>query len=345
VSAFEQLRHTDTGEPIAPDQAFAARLRARITEALHTVDPDVPLVQLPDRTGTMTTTEHPSPRSVTTTPAAATAALVPYVCVSNSAAAIDWYVAVFDAVETVRYVGDDGRIGHAEVSIGSARLMLSDEYPEIGVVGPQTLGGTPFTLNLNVDDVDDVWARAIEHGADAERPPTDQPYGERSCTFRDPSGHRWMVQTTIATPTPDEVGDAMAGYTVMTSAPAASARTSLASSTAPVELGYFTLGFTDTAMASRFYRELFGWQTEQGNVGAEYAHVANTQLPLGFTPDGVDSPPVLYFRVDDAEAYATRVRELGGTVVSEATYDSGGNVVCRDNQGREFHLWQPAPGY
>ena len=54
---------------------------------------------------------------------------------------------------------------------------------------------------------------------------------------------------------------------------------------------------------------------------------------------------MLYFRVDDAEAYAARVRELGGSVVSEATYDSGGNVVCRDNQGREFHLWQPAPGY
>ena len=80
-----------------------------------------------------------------------------------------------------------------------------------------------------------------------------------------------------------------------------------------MELGYFTLGFTDTAMASRFYRELFGWQTEQGNAGAEYAHVNNTQLPLGFTPDGVDSPPVLYFRVADAEAYAARVRELGGT--------------------------------
>ena len=117
------------------------------------------------------------------------------------------------------------------------------------------------------------------------------------------------------------------------------------SSTAPVELGYFTLGFTDTALASRFYRELFGWQTEQGRSGAEYAHVNNTQLPLGFTPDGVDSPPALYFRVDDARAYAARVRELGGTIVSETTYDSGGNVVCRDDQGREFQLWQPAPGY
>ena len=199
--------------------------------------------------------------------ATATASLVPYVCVSDSAAAIDWYVAVFDAVETVRYVGDDGRIGHAEVSIGSARLMLSDEYPEIGVVGPQTLGGTPLTLNLNVDDVDAVWARAIEHGADGERPPTDQPYGERSCTFRDPSGHRWSVQTTISRPTPDEIAEAMAGYTVVTSAPAAPAPAPAPSSTAPVELGYFTLGFTDTALASRFYRELFGWQTEQGQLG------------------------------------------------------------------------------
>ena len=171
MSAFEQLRHTDTGEPIAPDQAFAARLRARIAEALRTVDPHVPLVQLPDRSPTMTTTEHTSLGSVTAAAATATASLVPYVCVSDSVAAIGWYVAVFNAVETVRYVGDDGRIGHAEVSIGSARLMLSDEYPEIGVVGPQTLGGTPFTLNLNVDDVDDVWARAIEHGALGERPP------------------------------------------------------------------------------------------------------------------------------------------------------------------------------
>jgi PhnB protein len=345
VSAFEQLRHTDTGEPIAPDQAFATRLRARVTEALRTVDPHVPLVQLPDRSPTMTTTEHTTVGSVTAAPGTAMAALVPYLCVSDSAAAIDWYVTVFDAVETVRYVGDDGRIGHAEVSIGSARLMLSDEYPEIGVVGPQTLGGTPFTLNLNVDDVDGVWTRAIEHGANGERPPTDQPYGERSCTFRDPSGHRWMVQTAIATPTPDEIGDAMEGFTVVTSAPAAPAPAPAASSTTPVELGYFTLGFTDTAMASRFYRELFGWQTVPGHSGAEYAHVANTQLPLGFTPDGVDTAPVLYFRVTDAAAYAARVRDLGGTIVSEATYDSGGSVVCRDDQGREFQLWEPAPGY
>jgi uncharacterized glyoxalase superfamily protein PhnB len=338
VSAFEQLRHTDTGEPIVPDRAFAARLRARIAEALRTVDPHVPLVDLPDRSPTVTTIEHTQ-----ATPATATASLVPYLSVSDAAAAIDWYVAVFDAVETVRYVADDGRIGHAAISIGDARLMLADEYPEYGIIGPATLGGTSVSLNLNVDDVDSVWERAIERGAQGERPPADEAYGDRSCTFRDPSGHRWSVHTTIATPTPEEITEAMGGFTVIAN-PSATPAPAPASA-APVELGYFTLGFTDTAMASRFYRELFGWQTEQGHSGAEYAHVKNTQVPLGFTPDGVESPPVLYFRVDDAEVYAARVRELGGTVVHDTTYESGGDVVCHDDQGREFHLWQPAPGY
>lgn len=338
MNAFEQLRHTDTGEPIAPDAAFAARLRARVAEAVRNLAAPVPLVQLPERSPTMTTIEHTQ-----STPATATSSLVPYLSVSDAAAAIDWYVAVFDAVETVRYVADDGRIGHAAISIGDARLMLADEYPEYGIIGPATLGGTAVSLNLNVSDVDSVWVRAIEHGAQGERPPTDEAYGERTCAFRDPSGHRWMVQTTIATPTPEEITESMGGFMVIAGAPPAT--TPEPARTAPVELGYFTLGFTDTAMASRFYRELFGWHTEQGRSGAEYAHVNNTELPLGFTPDGVESPPVLYFRVDDADAYATRVRELGGSVISEATYDSGGSVVCRDDQGREFQLWQPAPGY
>ena len=65
---------------------------------------------------------------------------------------------------------------------------------------------------------------------------------------------------------------------------------------------------------------------------------------MGMTPGPVDEAPVLYFRVDDIATYTARVRELGGEVVSETTYDSGPNAVCRDDQGREFQLWQPAPG-
>jgi predicted enzyme related to lactoylglutathione lyase len=112
-----------------------------------------------------------------------------------------------------------------------------------------------------------------------------------------------------------------------------------------VELGYFTLGVPDTAAGGRFYGALFGWVTEVGHAGGEYAHVANTRLPLGLTPGAADEPPVLYFKVDDVHAYTARVLELGGEVVSEAVFESGPNAACRDDQGRRFDLWQPAPGY
>jgi predicted enzyme related to lactoylglutathione lyase len=155
----------------------------------------------------------------------------------------------------------------------------------------------------------------------------------------DPFGHRWMIQTPIATPTIEEIGDAMTDFTV-TAAPAAAAPT-----TTPVEVGYLTFATPDTAVAARFYGALFGWQTEAGSQGDEYAHIANTTLPMGMTPGPIDEPAVLYFRVDDVAAAVARVRELGGEVVSETTYDSGPNAVCRDDQGREFQLWSPAPGY
>ena len=80
-------------------------------------------------------------------------------------------------------------------------------------------------------------------------------------------------------------------------------------------------------------------------MGDGYAHVANTKLPLGMTPDGPDAAPVLYFRVDDVERYAGKVTELGGTVIERATYASGVNASCADDQGNHFQLWSPARGY
>ena len=288
----------------------------------------------------MTTTEHTS----TSTPATAAASLVPYVCVSDSAAAIDWYVAVFDAVETVRYVGDDGRIGHAEVSIGSARLMLSDEYPEIGVVGPQTLGGTPFTLNLNVDDVDAVWARAIEHGADGERPPTDQPYGERSCTFRDPSGHRWIGADD------DRHSDAGRDRRGDGGLHRGDQRTAL-----PRLLLRRDGSRRARVLHARLHRHGDGvtllpravrLADRAGERRAPSTPTSTTRSSRsGSRPTVSTARPCCTSGSLTREAYAAKVRDLGGTVVSEATYDSGGSVVCRDDQGREFQLWQPAPGY
>ena len=157
----------------------------------------------------------------------------------------------------------------------------------------------------------------------------------------DPFGHRWMIQTPIATPTIEEIQAASGRLHDHRGR-----RPTEAVAPAPVEIGYVTFATPDTAVAGRFYGALFGWATEAGQRAATSTPTSPTRsCPMGLTPGPVDEPPVLYFRVDDVARYAARVRELGGEVVSETTYDSGPNAVCRDDQGREFQLWQPAPGY
>jgi len=93
--------------------------------------------------------------------------------------------------------GPDGSIGHAQIEIEGAPLMLSDEWADGGVFSPQTLGGSPVTVHLLVGDVDAFARRAIENGATLQRPVQDEPYGHRAGTLRDPFGHRWMVATPL----------------------------------------------------------------------------------------------------------------------------------------------------
>jgi PhnB protein len=123
-------------------------------------------------------------------------ALTPYICCRDAAQAIDFYKQVFGAVETMRLAEPgSGRIGHAELRIGEDALMLSDEYAEMGVRGPLSIGGTPVTLHLYVADVDAVVARAAAAGAKVERAVQDQFYGDRSGIILDPFGHRWNIGT------------------------------------------------------------------------------------------------------------------------------------------------------
>jgi PhnB protein len=121
--------------------------------------------------------------------------LVPYLCCKDAVKAIDFYTRAFGATESLRLAETGGRIAHAEVRIGDEVLMLSDEYPEMDVRAPNSLGGTPITLTLEVPDVDDVVKRAVTLGATLEQPVKDQFYGDRSGTLRDPCGHRWMIRT------------------------------------------------------------------------------------------------------------------------------------------------------
>lgn len=131
--------------------------------------------------------------------------LFAYLCVRDSAAAVDFYCRAFGGREKFRLAEPDGRIGHAEVDLDGHTLMLSDEYPEMDLRSAQTLGATPVTLHLHVDDADALVARAMEAGATLERACEDHFYGERSGTVRDPFGHRWLVGHAIETVTPEEM--------------------------------------------------------------------------------------------------------------------------------------------
>jgi len=114
---------------------------------------------------------------------------VPYLIVRNAAAAIEFYKNAFEADEIMRLEEPDGRIGHAEIRIGDAAIMLADEYPEYGIVGPQTIGGSGVSIHLAVDDADAFAERAAAAGAKILRPVKDEFYGERSGKIQDPFGH------------------------------------------------------------------------------------------------------------------------------------------------------------
>ena len=121
--------------------------------------------------------------------------VTPYLIVRNAAAAIDFYKKAFNAVELMRFPGPGGKIMHAEVKIGDSPVMLADEMPEEGHVGPQTLGGVGVSMMLYVEDVDARFAQAIAAGATIKRPVQDQFYGDRTGTLVDPFGHVWSLGT------------------------------------------------------------------------------------------------------------------------------------------------------
>lgn len=269
---------------------------------------------------------------------AAPQVLVPYLAVAGAADALDWYRDALGAIETTRFVGDDGRIGHAEIVVGGARIMLADEYPEMDVIGPVARGGTSVTLHLQVVDVDHTFRLATDAGARAEREPSDQGHGSRQGTFVDPFGHRWMVSQPLdaeraaaaeeATGTGGDGGD----WTV--------------TGRQPNEPGYLVLHVPDLDRARRFYGELFAWQVGGGSIPGG-GHVENTRFPLGFAPppDDGDRPVTAYFRVDDLDPFVRRVTELGGQVLQVHEWASGGGAECIDDQGVRFDLFRPAPGY
>ncbi|MCE5280435.1 MAG: VOC family protein [Planctomycetaceae bacterium] len=118
-----------------------------------------------------------------------------YLAVRDGVRALEFYKVAFGATEIYRLMMPDGRLGHAEICIGDSVIMLSDEFPEYGGKSPQTLGGSPVSLHLYVEDVDALFSQALAAGAKEHKAVMDQFYGDRSGQLEDPFGHLWWIAT------------------------------------------------------------------------------------------------------------------------------------------------------
>jgi len=131
--------------------------------------------------------------------------VAPYLSVEGAVEAIRFYCDVLGATERGRMAGPDGKVGHAELTLGDSLIMLSDSMPDMGAPSPKSLGGTPVTVMVYVEDADAVFSKAISAGAKEIRPVEDQFYGDRSGQFEDPWGHRWNVATHVEDVSPEEM--------------------------------------------------------------------------------------------------------------------------------------------
>lgn len=135
-----------------------------------------------------------------------------YLYVDGAAAAIDFYRKAFGAKETARFPNPDGTIGHADLMIGGGHIMLADASPGMGIRGPEAFGGSPVSLCVYVEDVDEVVARAVAAGAKLTRPVADQFYGDRTGGLTDPFGHSWYFMTHVEDVSAEEMEKRMAAH-------------------------------------------------------------------------------------------------------------------------------------
>jgi PhnB protein len=132
--------------------------------------------------------------------------ITPYLICKNAEGAIEFYKKAFGAEEILR-IGQPGMVGHAEMKIGKAIFMLADEFPDMGAASPQSIGGTPVSLYVYVEDVDAFTEKAIGEGLKVLKPVSDQFYGDRSGHFEDPFGHKWGFATHKEDLTPEQLNE------------------------------------------------------------------------------------------------------------------------------------------
>lgn len=246
-------------------------------------------------------------------------AIVPYLAVAGAREAIEWYREALGArLLGAPIVMPDGRIGHAELEIPpGGRIMLSEEHPEIGVAAPASGAGATVTIYADVPDVDALVSRAVGAGARLEREIADYDYG-RNGVIRDPFGHRWLISTETE-PVP-AAGRLRHG-----------------------DIGYSSLWVPDADRAARFFSEVLGWRCEAHDDRRGWA-VRDLSLPTGINPGHAEATLFLCYAVGDLAATTAAVRSAGGSAEEPIAEPWGSTVMCTDNQGMAFAVFEPRDG-
>ncbi|KUH84709.1 VOC family protein [Mycobacterium sp. IS-1556] len=292
--------------PVAPDPAFAARLRARLESALS----------LPNRTQGVQMSDTDTAIAELTEPSIATSvvprsAALPYLTVSPARDAIAWYVDAFEA----RVVGDpivmdDGRIGHAELAISGGVLYLADEYPELGLKSPAPQAAS-VSLMLEVADTDRALARARERGATVQQD-VGEAHGARSATIVDPFGHRWMLSGPLTgSAVPIQHGD----------------------------VGYVSVWVPDAERAAAFYGHVLGWSYDPATH-----QVTNTDQRIGIYSVASAQGMLCCYAVTDLDGARQSIVDGGGVVGQTQEFDFGTVLDATDPAGAALAVFRPAPG-
>jgi uncharacterized glyoxalase superfamily protein PhnB/catechol 2,3-dioxygenase-like lactoylglutathione lyase family enzyme len=296
---FEALREPVT--PVDPSPEFAGWLRQRLTDEI---------IAYPGGTMSQQTAATTVERQPAWPPT-----LTPYIVVSDARRAMNWYIDVFDAQPRGElHINADGTIGHAEIGIGDAVLMFSEQsdlWPEVPVAAPDDPARFSHSLHLDVADVDTTTERARRSGAAVERQPADQPYG-RSSVIVDPFGHRWILLRRPAKATRLRQGD----------------------------VANVTMSVPDSDRARDFYEAVL--QVPFASAHPRAWRTEEVSPPIGIRPSERGEPEAqLSYRVDDIAAAVERVRAAGGQADRPDRKPYGLIADCVDDQGMAFHLWQP----
>ncbi len=273
--------------------------------------------------------------------------LTPYLCYRDAAAAIEFYTRAFGATELMRLAEPSGKIGHAELQIGSAVFMISDEYPDYDALSAQTLGGSPIKLHLYVADVDQFAKRAVSEGASLSRPIEDQSYGDRSGQLKDPFGYTWIVATKKQDVSVVDMQKSFDDFIVEREGKAKPFRREGFHTVTPYLIAPSAVELVD------FVKEAFGavesFRTT-GSAGGLHCEVTigDSMMMIGGGPGFDARPAAIHLYVPDVDQVYARAVAAGATSTGEPADQEYGErlAAVKDIGGNEWYIakrFDPAP--